>query len=468
MSKLKIDKAKRTALSPLIFGSFIEHIVSCISGGIFDEGNPLSDERGIRQDVLEACRELAPSILRFPGGTVTSIYHWEDHVGPVIQRKKMKNLIWGGMLCHQFGTDEYVEYCREIGAEPMICVNMPSGTPEEAAHWVEYCNSTEDTYYANLRRQHGYEKPFHVKYWCIGNESYSVQDMGIQNDVGEYVKQAWEFVKYMKLTDDSIRIVLVGEPDREDWNRAVLESMSPVCDYLSVHFYTGNTEGPEQPYQALEKFSEKIDNLARLIDEYNRRDELLDEWYRIEKRRGPIRLAVDEWNLWNVRGDRQSHYGLLMKYSWRDALWTACFLNLLIRRADCIGIANLSEMVNVMAPILADAKGCCRQTTYYPLKYYREFAGNESVGFQLEGQKLDISVTGDGDTFQIFVVNAKEEDCQLNLEKHVEEMVTLYCEDPSAVNTMETDLVKVKTEHDLPETVLIKAMSICMITAKSR
>lgn len=466
MSILKIEEEKCTALSPLVFGSFIEHIVSCISGGIYDESSPLSDEKGIRQDVLTACRELAPTILRFPGGTVTSIYHWEDYVGPIEQRKKMKNLIWGGMMCRQFGTGEYIEYCRKIGAEPMICVNMPSGTPEEAAHWVEYCNCAEDTYYANLRRKHGYEEPFGVKYWCIGNESYSVQDLGMQNDVSDYVKQAWEFVKYMKLTDDSIKIVLVGDAGCEEWNRAVLEHMSPVCDYLSVHFYTGNTEGPQQPYQALEEFSSKLDRLADMLDQCNRKDEALNEWYRIGKRRNPIRLALDEWNLWNVQGDRQSNYGLLMRYSWQDALWTACFLNMMIRRADMIGIANLSEMVNVMAPILADRQGCCRQTTFYPLKYYRELAGSESAGFIYDGEGLDISVTKEGDIFRIFAVNVGACERCLKIEVPVEMAVTLYCEDPLWVNSMEKDGVKVQTEYEAAKIVAVKGMSICIITAR--
>lgn len=162
--KIELGKEPVCAIDKKLFGNFIEHIENCILGGIFDAENSRSNEQGIRLDVLEKCKELAPPILRFPGGTVIGIYHWQDHVGPLCERKKMRNLIWGGRLCHEFGTAEFVQYCRQIGAEPMLCVNMPTGSAEEAAHWVEYCNGTEDTYYANLRRSHGFEEPFNVKY----------------------------------------------------------------------------------------------------------------------------------------------------------------------------------------------------------------------------------------------------------------------------------------------------------------
>ena len=148
-----------------IYGQFIEHILTCINGGIFNPKSKFSDKNGIRNDVVEKAKELAPPILRFPGGTVMCQYHWEDAIGPLEERITRKNLIWGGELDPSFGTAEFVMFCRRIGAEPMICVNMASGTPEEAGNWVEYCNGTGNSYYAQLRRRHGYEEPFHVKYW---------------------------------------------------------------------------------------------------------------------------------------------------------------------------------------------------------------------------------------------------------------------------------------------------------------
>ncbi|NLZ52721.1 MAG: alpha-N-arabinofuranosidase, partial [Thermoanaerobacteraceae bacterium] len=192
MYDITIDPRPIEEVNPMIYGQFIEFIENCIDGGIYDKGSRFSDEKGIRQDVLEKAKQLNPPILRWPGGTYVNTFHWMDSIGPLEQRKKRKNIIWGGIVDGGFGTAEFIEYCRAIGAEPMLCVNMASGTPEEAANWVEYCNGTEDTYFANLRRSHGYEEPFNVKYWCIGNESYAQPDLGIQHDVDVYIRDAWE------------------------------------------------------------------------------------------------------------------------------------------------------------------------------------------------------------------------------------------------------------------------------------
>lgn len=368
----------------LLFGSFIEHIENCIDGGIVDPGNPLSDEKGIRLDVLEKCKELGPSVVRFPGGTVMGIYHWQDYVGPVEGRKKVRNIVWGGKLCREFGTAEYIDYCHKIGAEPMICVNMATGTAEEAANWVEYCNGTEDSHYANLRRSHGYEEPFQVKYWCIGNESYAKPDLGQQDDVKRYIRDAWEFVKYMKMTDPSIELVFVGNGDDPEWNREVLKEFAPVCDYLSVHFYAGG----ETAFDQLKAFETgKLVLLEKLLDEYNERDAKIDRWYRIPGRSHPIRLALDEWNIWNSKASAKSKYGLDQVYDWEDALWTAEFLIMLIEHKDHIGIANLAQMVNVIAPILADQKGSYRQPTFYPFSYFGRYCGEDACFFVNRGEE---------------------------------------------------------------------------------
>ena len=134
-----------------------------IEGGIYDPKSPLSDANGIRQDVLAKAKEPAPTMIRFPGGTFVKTFHWMDGVGPRSERRPSKNLIWGGINTFQFGTCELIEYCRAIDCEPVLVVNIATGTPDEAANWVEYCNGTENTYYANLRFSHGYPEPFNVK-----------------------------------------------------------------------------------------------------------------------------------------------------------------------------------------------------------------------------------------------------------------------------------------------------------------
>ena len=233
-------------ISPLLFGHFIEFIENCITGGVSDPGSPASDASGIRQDVLEKAMGLQPTLLRFPGGTYAGIYHWMDGIGPVANRRKRRNLIWGGINDNTFGTAEFVTYCRKLGAEPMLCVNMASGTAQEAADWVEYCNGEPGTYYADLRVADGFPEPFHVRYWCIGNESYAEPDLGAQHNPDRYIADAWEFTKHMKLMDPSLKLVYVGNPLDAAWNSRILESLAPVCDYLSIHHYS--SEGALGPY----------------------------------------------------------------------------------------------------------------------------------------------------------------------------------------------------------------------------
>ena len=162
----------KAQISRHIYGHFAEHLGRCIYGGVFDEGSPLSDERGYRLDVLEAAKDLRMPILRWPGGNFVSGYHWTDGIGPREERPRKTELAWFSEESNRFGTDEFIEYCRLMGTEPYICVNMGTGTMDEAQAWVEYCNGTSDTYWANLRRANGHEEPYNVKYWGLGNEMY--------------------------------------------------------------------------------------------------------------------------------------------------------------------------------------------------------------------------------------------------------------------------------------------------------
>ena len=146
-----------------IFGGFIEHLGRCVYGGIYEEDSPLSDKRGFRTDVLAAVRDLAPTHVRWPGGNFVSNYHWADGIGPVDQRPRRLDLAWHAEETNRFGTDEFMAWCEEVGTEPVLCFNMGTGTMEEALAWVEYCNGTGNTYWANKRRENGHPEPYNVR-----------------------------------------------------------------------------------------------------------------------------------------------------------------------------------------------------------------------------------------------------------------------------------------------------------------
>ena len=199
---------RSATIDPNIYGNFIEHLGRCIYGGIYEENSPLSDERGFRLDVLEAIKGLNVPVLRWPGGNFVSGYHWMDGIGPKEKRPRKVDWAWHAEESNRFGTDEFIEYCREVGTEPYICVNLGTGTIDEAAAWVEYCNGTGDTYYANLRRQNGHPEPYNVKYWGLGNEMYGFWQIGAKT-ADDYAKLAMEAAKLMKWTDPSIKLDLL-------------------------------------------------------------------------------------------------------------------------------------------------------------------------------------------------------------------------------------------------------------------
>lgn len=150
-------------VSPGIYGSFIENLGACIYGGVYDPESPMADEDGFRRDVMETARKMGVTSVRFPGGCYAPYYHFEDGIGPKEKRPKTRYRTHYDNPDNSFGTDEYLKWCGKIGAEPFICVNMGTGTPEEARNWVEYCNGAEGSRWADRRAANGHREPYHVK-----------------------------------------------------------------------------------------------------------------------------------------------------------------------------------------------------------------------------------------------------------------------------------------------------------------
>lgn len=450
-SEIVVDASQSLGnISPYVYGQFIEYMGQCIDGGVYDEDSPLSDERGFRKDVLEKVNELAPTMLRFPGGTVVKTFHWKDGVGPKEERKAKKNLIWGGVNTYHFGTCEFIEYCREVGCEPVLVVNLSTGTPDEAADWVDYCNGTEDTYYANLRRSHGYPEPFNVKYWALGNEEAAEPDAGRHQDPHKYVEDVWHFVKLMKLTDPSIQLIVNGESNDYEWTKVALKGLDGAVDYVSYHAYVGTDGGkPYSIFQKIKRTEQGLNNFAQMIKE-TVPDKVSGwkKWYRFPHRQQPVKIAMDEWGIWEYQ---EPPYGTTNTYEWRHGLATACFLNVIHRCAQHIGMANWAQMVNILAPIRTNAEASVRQTVFFPLKEYRARSLGESVkaevvcpeiGYGL--QALDVSATIDREKGELvlFVVNLSPDKVESSIalkqqsEAKLLETITLTATSLDAKNTL--------------------------------
>lgn len=436
-------------VSPYIFGQFIEYMGRDIEGGIYDPQSPLSDANGIRQDVLDKARELAPTMIRFPGGTFVKTFHWMDGVGPRDQRRPSKNLIWGGINTFQFGTCEFIEYCRAIGCEPVLVVNIATGTPDEAANWVEYCNGTEDTYYANLRRSHGYPEPFNVKYWALGNEEAADADPGRHQDPKKYVTDMWHFIKLMKLTDPTIELIADGERGLPEWNKTVLRGLDGAVDYISFHAYVSTGGQPYSIYRGINRLEEELCEFNDLI-RANSQDSVTTwkKWYRFPARTKPVQVALDEWGIWEYQ---DPPYGTTNTYEWRHALATACFLNTILRSARFVGMANWAQMVSILAPIMVNDETSIRQTVFYPLREYRAKALGEAIAASVvaptvDGDLATLNVVGtidrEKDEIVLFVVNISPKPVKASLnilgrqKAIVEDITTLTATSINAKNRL--------------------------------
>ena len=394
-ARIKLDLDRTVGeVDPLIYGNFVEHLGRMVYGGIYEPGSPFADEHGLRQDVMEAIRELNPTILRYPGGNFVSNYHWMDGVGP--ERKAQIDLAWHVLEPNTFGTNEFMEFVRQVGAEPYFTVNMGTGTIEEAQEWVVYTNVKEGPYPAELRRQHGYPEPYGIKYWSLGNEMDGFWQIG-HLSAEDYTKKALEAAKMMQRTDPGIKLIAAGSSNYRPnanpmhWNRVVLEGLRNVVDYIAIHIYVGNPDDNYYNFLSTPLVMEQRTDLLRgLINEV-----MLDA---DRGDRDPIYVAWDEYNVWyRARsGDAlRGREALEEHYNLEDALVIAGFLNGFVRNADIVKMANMAQLVNVIAPIFTSETGMFKQTIFYPLAL---FANN------VHGTSLDVlvdSATYDTDEFFI-------------------------------------------------------------------
>jgi alpha-N-arabinofuranosidase len=413
-ARIKIDVDRVVGeVDPRLFGNFTEHLGQCIYGGIYEEASPLTDADGFRKDVMEATRALGVSILRWPGGNFVSGYHWEDGIGPKDKRPARRDDAWGALESNRFGTDEFLKYCERVGAEPYVCINAGLGSIDEARHWVEYCNEPAHTYYADLRRSNGRDKPYNVKLWGLGNEIDGPWQLGHKN-AEDYAKFALEAAKAMRRADDSIKLIASGSSnfapgyDWIGWNRTVLDYLKNDVDYLSLHTYIGNRDNDFEKFLAA---GADIDRRIAIVDGQ------IKAAREAQTARHPIYIAFDEWNVW-YRTCCGSEFeigrtGLEERYNAEDALAMGMFLNSFIRRADIVKEANLAQLVNVIAPIVTNKNGMFLQTIYWPVLEYGKQRGYQSLDalvtsptYDYDGRKigyLDVSATWDAKTRRVFL-----------------------------------------------------------------
>ncbi|MBQ8879075.1 MAG: alpha-N-arabinofuranosidase [Lachnospiraceae bacterium] len=373
-AEIVIDKNKVISeIDERIYGSFIEHLGRAVYGGIYEPGHPTADDMGFRQDVMDMIKELRVPIVRYPGGNFVSGYNWEDGTGDKSKRPRKMELAWFSTETNEVGIDEFQEWAKRAGSEVMMAVNLGTRGADDARNLVEYCNSETDTYYANMRRANGFDKPFGIKTWCLGNEMDGPWQIGAKKPM-EYARVACEAAKVMKWVDPSIELVACGSSGPGmatfgEWERTVLREAYEHVDYVSLHSYYGN---PTNDTPAFLGSSVTMDKFIKTVVD------ICDEIKAEKKSDKTVNLSFDEWNVWfhsNEQDKKVERWQVappLLEdiYNLEDALVVGTLLITLLKNSDRVKMACLAQLVNVIAPIMTENGGkVWAQTIFYPFLY---------------------------------------------------------------------------------------------------
>ena len=375
--ELTVDlSSPATPFNRMIFGQFLEHFHRQVYGGVFEPGSPLADKDGFRSDVIDAVRELRVPVVRWPGGCFASAYHWREGVGT--GREPSFDKAWGVEDPNTFGTDEFVKWCRLVGCEPYICTNAGTGTSEEMSDWVEYCNLGDRGRNARLRKKHGNEEPFNVRYWSIGNENYLGGEIGAKT-VDEWAPLVRESAKMMRAVDGNLNI-LAAATVTGNWTPPMLKAAGRYLDYISIHYYWDalwqHGTHPSPYLKCMIAGPQPEARIQQAVD-------LLNQNGYGDK----IKIAFDEWNLrgWHHPGfpggggnqlgmiEERDENDLNETYTMADAIFAASFLNGCLRQAKYVHMACMAPVVNARGPLFVHPKGLVKRTTFHVLKMYSDF-----------------------------------------------------------------------------------------------
>lgn len=472
-AKLKVDKDFTIdKVDKRIFSTFIEAAGKLVYGNLYDPEHPEADEQGFRKDVLKLMRELNSTAIRYPGGNFVSGYHWMDGIGPKENRPVRYEKAWGNIETNQMGIDEYTDWVKKAGSQPMLAVNLGTGTPEEASYEVEYTNIEGGTHFSDLRKKYGHEKPHNIKMWCLGNEMDGTWQIG-EKTAEEYGRIAYEAAKQMKYVDPDIELVACGScandkshPSYPDWDRVVLEHCYEKIDYLSLHRYYNydpeSVKGTPFPAQfTVEDLPFMSKDLTNFFDTICAAADFVKGRKYSDK---TINICLDEWGVmssqtvkakgldWTERtipekGHRFSNMNLI------DAVIFGSLLITFINKCDRVKITCQTFPVGSMIGVDPEG-GAFRQTTFYPFNHAVTYANGVALRQALQSPLKETDGYGEQPFIQsasvydeetgfvtVFAVNlglreSVEFDCNLQFDSvKLVQHIQLHDDQPLAVNT---------------------------------
>ena len=411
-ARVTLDPAFRIGeVDRRLFGSFVEHLGRCVYGGVYDPSHPSANHEGFRNDVLELVRRMGVSVVRYPGGNFVSGYRWEDGIGPREDRPTRLDPAWRTIETNQFGTDEFMSWVSQTGAEPMMAVNLGTRGIQEACDIVEYCNHPGGTYWSDLRRKNGATDPYGIGLWCLGNEMDGPWQVG-HKTAEEYGRLASEAAKAMRLIDPSLELVACGSshsrmPTFAEWEATVLDHCYELVDYISMHvYYEENAD--------LTSFLASAVNMDRYIDSVVATCDYVAARKRTTKR---MRISFDEWNVWYQSRHRKREPTLEWaeapsllddRYSAADAVVVGDMLVTLLRHADRVGVACQAQLVNVIAPIVAESGPAWVQSIFHPFAQAAAHARGTALQLAVDSPVHSTDAYGDVDTLSAVATHDEE------------------------------------------------------------
>ena len=446
-----------------IYGHFSEHLGRCIYEGIFvGEDSEIPNTNGMRNDVVEALKNIKIPVLRWPGGCFADEYHWMDGIGPKETRKRMINTHWGGVVeDNSFGTHEFFELCDQLGCEPYINGNVGSGTVREMSEWIEYMTFDGESPMAKLREENGRKEPWKVKYFGVGNENWGCGGNMTPEFYGNMYRRYQTYCR--NYGDNKLYKICCGpNADDFDWTDKVMSLIKDqFADAISMHYYTvpGSWEEKGHALGFDEKrYYETIEATLRIEPMIERHLDIMSKYDPEHK----VKLIVDEWGTWYDVEEGTNPGFLYQQNTMRDAMVAALNLNIFNRHCDRISMANIAQVVNVLqSVILTEGEKMVKTPTYYVYEMYKDHQEAQLVDCYLDCPK----VTCEG--FDIPVVSSSasvNEEGKMTItlaNPHLTESLTVSAQILGSYNNCEATILTGKmddhNDFENPDTVLLAA-----------
>ena len=367
-------------ISPEIYGHFSEHLGRCIYNGIYvGENSPIPNTDGIRNDIIEALRNIKAPVFRWPGGCFAEEYHWQDGIGEKSQRRKIVNTNWGGVTeDNSFGTHEFMRFCELVGCKPYINGNVGSGSVRELSEWIEYMTSDAESPLTEQRKKNGRAEPWKLEYLGIGNENWGCGGNMRPEYYADVYKRYQTFCR--NYSGNRLYRIACGPSSADyNWTEVMMKNLdSNNVDAIDLHYYTM----PVWP--EMESATDFDDELYyKTIAAANFSDELITRHSEIMNRYDPekkIGLVIGEWGCWHKVEEGTNPGFLYQQNTMRDAIVAAIELNVFNRHSDRVVMANLAQAVNVLQSVILTEGGKMIKTpTYHVFDLFKTHQNNEAV-----------------------------------------------------------------------------------------